>query len=67
MKCLDADRPTKEAYMAACRSLWRHREVEERLAAANKVLCAKNKKLRNVIGLLKKRAAAARRTETRAF
>jgi hypothetical protein len=60
-------RPTPEAYEAACRALWRHREGEEKLTAANKVLCAKNKTLRNQIRLLKKRAAAARRTETRAF
>ena len=65
--CLDMDRPTKEAYEAACRALWRHREGEEKLTAANKVLCSKNKTLRNQIRLLKKRAAAARRSETRAF
>ena len=65
--CLDMDRPTKGAYEAACRALWRHREGEEKLTAANKVLCSKNKTLRNQIRLLKKRAAAARRTETRAF
>jgi hypothetical protein len=60
-------RPTPEAYEAACRALWRHREAEEKLAAANKVLCAKNKTLRNKIRLLKKRAAADRRKMTRAF
>jgi hypothetical protein len=61
------DRPTKDAYEAACRALWRHREGEEKLTAANKVLCSKNKTLRNQIRLLKKRAAADRRKMTKAF
>ena len=65
--CLDADRPTKAAYLAACNALWRHREAEEKLTAANKALCAKNKELRNEIRLLKKRAAADRRKMTKAF
>ena len=65
--CLDMDRPTKDAYEAACRALWRHREGEEKLAAANKALYAKNKTLRNEIRLLKKRAAADRRKMTKAF
>ena len=65
--CLDMKRPTPEAYEAAVRALWRHREGEEKLAAANKVLCAKNKTLRNEIQLIKKSAAADRRKITRAF
>ena len=66
-KCLgvEDDRPTKAAYMAACRALWRHREGEEKLTAANRVLCEKNKNLRDQIRLLKKRAAAARRIQAR--
>jgi hypothetical protein len=60
-------RPTPEAYEAACRALWRHREGEEKLTAANKALCSKNKKLRNEIRLLKKRAAAAKRIQTKHF
>jgi len=55
------DSPTKYDYEAACKALWKHREGEEKLAAANKALCAKNKKLRNEIRLLKKRAATAKR------
>jgi len=51
--------------MAACRALWRHREGEEKLTAANRVLCEKNKNLRDQIRLLKKRAAAARRIQAR--
>jgi len=66
-KCLRTDIPDRFAYEAALAALWRHREGEEKLTAANKVLCSKNKTLRNQIRLLKKRAAAARRTETRAF
>jgi len=65
--CLDADRPTKDAYMAACSALWRHREAEEKLAAANKVLIEKNKSLRSKIRLLRKRAAADRRKQTKNF
>jgi hypothetical protein len=53
--------------MAACRALWKHREGEEKLAAANKALCSKNKTLRNQIRLLKKRAAAAKRIQTKHF
>jgi len=68
-KCLgvEDDRPTKEAYMAACRALWMHREAEERLAAANKILSSKNKNLRNQLRLLKKRAAADQRKQTKHF
>jgi len=65
--CLDMDRPTKEAYEAACRALWRHREGEEKLAAANKALATKNKELRDTIRLLRKRAAADRRKQTKHF
>lgn len=50
------DRPTKAAYEAACKALWKHREGEEKLEAANKVLVEKNRLLRNEIRLLKKRA-----------
>jgi len=61
------DRPTKDAYEAACRALWRHRDGEEKLAAANKNLIEKNKSLRNKIRLLRKRAAADRRKQTKGF
>jgi hypothetical protein len=64
---IDDERPTKDAYMAACRALWMHREAEERLAAANKILSSKNKNLRNQLRLLKKRAAADRRKQTKHF
>ena len=66
-KCLRTDIPDRFAYEAALAALWRHREAEEKLMMANKVLCAKNKTLRNQIRLLKKRAAAAKRTQTRMF
>jgi hypothetical protein len=66
-RCLNMDYPTADAYKAAVTALWKHREAEERLAAANKVLCSKNKTLRNQIRLLKKRAAAARRIQTKHF
>ena len=65
--CLDMDRPTKEAYEAACRALWRHREGEEKLVIANKNLIEKNKSLRSKIRRLRKRAAAHRRSETKSF
>ena len=65
--CLNMDYPTKHAYEAALKSLWRHREAEEKLAEANRVLCLKNKKLRDKIRLLNKRAAADRRRQTKAF
>ena len=65
--CLDMDRPTKDAYMAACKALWMHREGEEKLLAANKALAKKNKELRNRIRLLKKRAAAHQRNITKHF
>lgn len=65
--CLDMDRPTKAAYEAACRALWRHREGEEKLAAANAVLTKKNQELRRKLRLLHKRAAADRRKMTKAF
>jgi hypothetical protein len=58
---------TKDAYMAACRALWKHREGEEKLLAANKALAKKNKELRNRIRLLKKRAAAHQRNITKHF
>ena len=65
--CLDADRPTKDAYLAACKALWRHREAEEKLTEANKALIEKNKSLRSKIRLLRKRAAADRRKQTKNF
>jgi hypothetical protein len=61
------DQPDPYAYEAALRALWKHRAAEEKLTAANKVLCSKNKTLRNQIRLLKKRAAAARRIQTKHF
>ena len=64
---VDDDRPTKDAYMAACSALWRHREAEDKLAAANKALIEKNKSLRSKIRLLRKRAAADRRKQTKNF
>ncbi len=65
--CLDTDHPTKDAYEAACKALWKHREAEEKLAAANKILVRKNKELRNRIRLLKKRTAADNRRMTKHF
>jgi len=59
--CLDIDNPTKAEYENTLRILWKHRAAEEKLTAANKVLCSKNKTLRNQIRLLKKRAAVARK------
>jgi hypothetical protein len=64
---LRTDIPDRFAYEAALKALWKHREGEEKLAAANKVLCTKNKTLRNQIRLLKKRAAADRRKQTKNF
>lgn len=65
--CQSIDTITKAEYENTLRILWKHREGEEKLAAANKALCAKNKTLRNQIRLLKKRAAADRRKMTKAF
>lgn len=65
--CLDMKSPTPAAYEAACRALWKHREGEEKLEKLNILLTKKNKSLRDEIRLLKRRAAAARRAETRAF
>ena len=66
-KCLRTDVPDRFAYEAALSALWRHREGEEKLAAANRALCLKNKKLRDKMKLLKKRAAADRRRQTKNF
>jgi len=66
-KCLRTDIPDRFAYEAALAALWRHREGEEKLAAANKALATKNKELRDTIRLLRKRAAADRRKQTKHF
>lgn len=64
---VNAGTPSKEAYMAACAAVWKHRESEEKLSAANRELEEKNRGLRNTIRLLRKRAAADRRKQTKNF
>lgn len=53
---VENDRPTKSAYMAACSSLWKHREAEEKLTAANKALEEENAALKKKIRALRKQA-----------
>lgn len=57
-RCLgvDDDRPTKDAYLAACKALWQHRENEEKLEDANRALAAENAQLRKKIRTLRKQA-----------
>ena len=65
--CQGIDTITKAEYENTLRILWKHRAAEAKLAAANKVLIEKNKSLRSKIRLLRKRAAADRRKQTKNF
>ena len=67
--CLETNKPTKFAYEAALSSLWKHREAEEKLTAANHALEEENVELKKKIRLLRKQAknreiGARRRTWT---
>lgn len=53
---VDDDRPTKDAYLAACKALWKHRENEESLTKANQALEEENAELKKKLRALRKQA-----------
>jgi len=56
--CLDIEDkpPTKWAYEAACKALWKHRENEESLTKANQALEEENAELKKKLRALRKQA-----------
>lgn len=54
-KCIELESPTKYDYEAAVTALWKYRDAEEKLTAANKVLEKANASLRKKIRAIRKR------------